>query len=970
MLRVVSLGLIGRASRGRRGLLALVVIAVLALLVGADARAQEVAPAAEPERGATGAPPPDPCDVMWTLTLLDEDQRALMHDACELGPKPSGELAAAMARLASSPGWHAGALAHLVQPGGKTRFTAGAEQPAIEDIQTWVQLNGKAFAALPEGASGARRSAGLRARPAVHPDDPSGSWGPLSDACGEIRHGELMRSFLDSVEADAAPEDLPFDADFLECVGVDSARLRGTRVLTVRADGLTSLTAIIGTRTYTHVRVFDRASALKIGKHRFHVLVVPEAAPVTLVGRHQNLELPLYWHAIVGRNEAVWVEPVHMSCLELSYVADDDTRLYFDGVPIQARGVKTRLPGATRRERTLTISLDQARARLPDHEVVALKHVWGTADAPGTWTIRHRESLPAAVKPAELTRAHECRVLSLDFSEPAKKRIAVLGVSQGESCQHSPMWADDLRERVRRVIEDDPAHRERRQYANFSAYAAAADALSALKSRLNPQEGRTTGAETGADAMALVGTAAKEAWRQGIDTLLSFELQCSPREPARSRPSAPPLPGRDTSEWSYSLKATRIDVRSLFARGYHGRESLDLERFIHVESIGFESSRIQEPVLTVLLDRVFAVVGVRFISAASSVPYRASLMVRAGVYFDETEGAHSWGIPLAVVSLGPTAGVTWSQKLVVEDDGGRRAIRTQRPQICEQLASRGGLDAATRAELDRLLGAKSSGVVVGLRESSRAIDQSTNPAAAVYEGVFRAPRPGWYLLALSKEEAICVHATADPRELWGDIAITGGPLMFGLNKTFETGTAAKLYLRSRFGATWYNARARWIGYGLFGGFAFTDYRGARSDWSDLGGTAGGTGSASDEQRLWRRFSLLLGPMLEFRSRATAAEIEFRARVSPAVNLGVVDLTRIPAEAADFRRRNVNDGVLDVDFDVFVDLGMSAPVGRVELGGAIMLGYTGIDDRLALSSTTAFADANLFVGVGLFLGGAR
>ncbi|MCA9714178.1 MAG: hypothetical protein KC468_05785 [Myxococcales bacterium] len=892
---------------------------------------------------------------MWTLSLLDADQRVLLHDACLHGPKNTPELAAAMARLAASPGWHAGALARLVDP-GSDRFTAGATMTELERIQTWVQARGKEFAALPQGASASSRRAELR-----HPDDPDGGWSGLGPSCRELRHGELMGEFLAGVEADASPEVLPFDADFLECLGVAGERLRGTRVLTIRADGLASLTAIIGTRTYTHVRTFTRADAMKIGAHRFLALVVPEAAPVTLVGVHENLELPLHWHGIISRNEAVWVEPVHMSCLELSYVAGDDTRLYVDGIAIEARGVETRLPGARRHERTLTVALDQTRARVPDHEVVAIKRRRVGASEVGrdAWEIRHRESLPAAAAPAHMRRAHECTVLSLDFSEPPKRRVAVLGVTQGASCASSPMWADDLRERVRRIIETDRAHRDARQYANFSAYATAADALAALKTRMNPGEGRTTGAETGADAMELVGTAAKEAWRQGIDTLLSFELQCSPQgggdgssEPVDARAAA--------SRWSYSLKATKIDVRTLFARGYHGRESLDLERFIHVDSIGFDSPRVRDPILVTLLDRVFDVVGeLRFIFEQREVSYRTPITIRAGMVIDPSSpppqldpddvlSQRREGLRLSVVSsseFGPFDRV-----------------------FCQPRED-------TRAELPE------SSSKLWLGRSARPSDSSASPNAAVYEGVFKAPRPGWYLLVLDSDgdgangwprrNWICVHATAEPREVWGDLAISGGPFMGAFNDALgDTGTAARFYLRGRVGATWYPRRARWFGAGLHGGFSLTDYQGTRSDWSDLGGTGSGTGTEADELRLWRRFSLLAGPMLEFRTRATRPELEFRARLAPAFNVGVVDLSRIPETAGQFRRGNTGNGVLDPDLDLFLDLAVTGITGAVEVGGTIMIGYTGVEDRLRLTGTTAFQDANLFIGIGLLLGGAR
>ena len=58
----------------------------------------------------------------------------------------------------------------------------------------------------------------------------------------------------------------------------------------------------------------------------------------------------------------------------------------------------------------------------------------------------------------------------------------------------------------------------------------------------------------------LLGSAAKEAWRQGIDVLLSFDLQCVRREDA----------------WVYRLTATRVALGSMFRRGLYSGDSLDI----------------------------------------------------------------------------------------------------------------------------------------------------------------------------------------------------------------------------------------------------------------------------------------------------------------------------------------------------------------------------------------------------------
>jgi hypothetical protein len=792
------------------------------------------------------------CDVMWTLEVLDKRQRAALYTACARGVSSADSrlLETAASRLSSSTGWHAGALEHLLaRAGPASSLTVGAGASSLVSLQELVQREQRAFAALPELAE--EQSTGLER------------------ACRKIRHGPLMQEFLEDLDQGAETLTLPFGRRFVECLGASPESLRGSRFLLVRADGLSTMSAVIGTQAYTHIRRYESADTIEFGGHRFLVLIVPVTAKVTLVGHHENLELPLYWRGIIGRNEVVWAEPGPWSCLEVSIVVseDVDTKLFVDGVLFAAPGSATQ-GSALRHEHTLTIAVDRVDARAPVHEIVALRRS-EDKDAVTAWDIRHQEALPRIA--AGSLRRGECRSLSLDFSEPTKKRIAVLGVTQSPSCELSPMWTDSLRERVRRILKDDPVHRDVREYANFAAYTTAATALSTLKSKLNPTEGATTGGQTGADALELVGTAAKEAWRQGIDTLLSFELQCTPIDLAEER-------------WSYSLKATKIEVRELFNRGYHGRESLDLEDFIHVNAIGFDASPIQESLLAVLLDRVFEISGMRFIFESAPVRYRTTQTVRVGVLFprpglteaparreeaeagagaeleaptNQTAGPMKMtanSVDLHILPLDRHEGVEWSDGAIERNAAlwlRGKAKRRRRPAVCDRLEGQevGVLDRVASLYDGAGTSRRWRGRRSSLTRSRRALDQTSNPSAAVYEGVFVAPRPGWYLLALENRQgdmvvdAVCVHATVERNEIWGDLGVTGGPLMRAFNKALgETGTAADFYLHARVGTTWYPApRASWFGVGLFGGFAFTNYSGVRADWSDLGGTGGQTG---------------------------------------------------------------------------------------------------------------------------------
>lgn len=920
------------AVRLSRGVLTIVAVAVC---LGLPSRAPAATPPASSGPSASG------CDVIHGLTALDDEQREQLHRTCTEGPTADAATYTALFRLVSSSGWHAGVVGTILRRHGRASLTAWADG-GVHDPPPAVAAQLQIEAGLPAFAAGTQ--------------------------CGELRRSEELLAFLDAVGADEVPQAPPFTLRFATCMGVSAAVMEGTRLLTIRADGLQDVTVVVGTRDFVHARRFTRDEALRLEGHRFFVVAVPEASPVVVLGTHENQALPVVWRGLVTRNEVVWAAAPRRSCLDLSVRMSTGTQLYFDGVRIDdgpddavcAEPDPELDKTAVTVDRTLAITLDHPSSGLPEHEISAL-----TCEGQGDRrrpVVRHLSPLAATAPPEKLRAAGLCEAFRLDLGTPTKQRVAVLGVTKLPGCEATPLWASDVPERVRHVLGRDAAHHEDRSYTNFSAYAEASEALSTLESRMGGQ-GEREAPERDADANALLGSAAQEAWRQGIDTLLSFTVQCMPEgQDEGGRP-----------QWSYSMRATSIRVSELFARGYYGRDGLDLEDFIGVESIGFSAAELQDAAIGALLDRTFAVSVPRFVQTPARGPYRRSQDLRLSGWFHgaSVDGAPSDGRrPAAKASAVPETIVVGYKALdrpgrrVFDFDRRRLAGHVDRPRACEGLVARGARPPEAieeaRAAYEALPG---KGRTVALERSRDDVDASSDPRATIHKGELFLPRPGWYLATVDVDEdgkaddAVCLHATAPAIDLWGDLAPSGGPLAFARN-----GSRAQLYVRGRLGVTRY-LRGGWLGGGVSLGYGFTDYAGTRADWKDLD-------VAVKDPLRWRRHAILLSPHVELRSRATVLPVEFRARLGPALDTGVVDLGRVDPDLVEFRTGVDDDVLLDVDVDANLDLSMGRPLGPVQVDLMVMLSYAAIDDRFARTATTVVEDANLYLGFGLLLSGGR
>lgn len=907
---------------------ALLAGALLVLLAPSSARAEPSGQQGYVQPRRSG------CDVIHSLSTLGRDQRELLLKACADGPKADAATYAAIFRLVSSSSWHAGVVGTILRRHGKSSLTAWAdggshgEPPALAAQE-------KIEAALPEFSAGR--------------------------ACTDLRESEAMLEFLDAVAADDEPTELPFTSRFASCLGVPLTQMEGNRLLTVRADGLEDVTVVMGTRDFVHARRFERAEALQLGSHRFFVVAVPEASPVAVFANHENQELPVAWRGLMGRNTVIWTPPPRRSCLDMSVLMNAGTHLYIDGVRVDggppedvcARPVAE---GAAdvKVDRTVAVTLDHRGSGLPDHEVAAL------VCENGTPVVRHLSAVAATAPSDQLRRSGECDTLRLDLGTPDRQRVALLGVTKLPGCEATPLWASDVQERVRHVLRADLAHSQERDYANFSAYAEASEALASLESRMGRPDGDDSAPDRGADTNALLGSAAQEAWRQGIDTLLSFAVQCTPRGEGP----------RGETRWAYSIRGTAIQVSELFARGYYSRDGIDLEDFIDVESVGFGAADEQDAAIGALLDRVFEVPTARFTHAPVEAPYQQRRSLRISTYVgsgeavasaDETRTIHYK--PFARLGRGKPVGEPERPT-----EGPPTPDQVERPRLCEALVYRGArskevvAQAAERFEKLPSTRKDEDGRSLVLRRSRDEIDVSSNPRALVYQGDVLPPRPGWYLVTVEGsdgeiEDAVCIHATAHSIDLWADLMVSGGPLAF-----FPEDSRSDVYVRPRLGMTRY-FRQRWLGLGGSVAYGYTRYTGTRADWTDL--------EVSQQDRLqWQRHALLIGPHVEFRSRSTRLPVEPRARFGVIGDAGLQAIGGVSPDLVDFRAGNVEDVVLDFDLDLNLELGIGVPLGRIQLMQMVTLTYAGVDDSLRRTATTVTQDANLYVGFGLGIAGGR
>ncbi len=882
-----------------------------------ESRGEEGAEGGEP--GARGEPvdsaaaplalsrPANPCDGAWAIDRLDAMERSVLHRVCEGKDVSPRALHQTLRRLLGGDGWQTGALAWLVGPQRHSRWTWAedapvadrSKPPALEKLQRDLDR------ALSQFSAG-----GL---------------------CREFRDSELVADFLEAASNDQEAEELPFDADFLRCLKIDPRASEGTRLLTIRTDGLDSLVVAFGGGDSTLTRYFGRGDMMVLGKHRFVIVAVPEGTPVTLVGDHRGQEVPLQWRSVVGRNQAVWMVPVRQACVSLNVRMGDHDRLFVDGQEVPSLADEA---GGRAIDQPMILSRDLPQAVVPDHEISVL-----TCAEDGTCAIRYISRIPAAIERAE--PRHVCEPFRLDLRPRTRQQVAIIRTSRSETCEQSPLWADDLRDRIRYFLSSDARHRGKREMADVFAYAEISGALASLEGEISQRPGNNRGPDRGVDTSQALGTVAKEAWRQGLDILMTFEVQCQPKTD-------------NGDEFLYSLQGTMIGVDEIFGRGFYGDQGLDLDRYIRVESISFESPSHQDAALAALLDRLFTVPSSRFIHDQITTDYRDAFQLRVGTVFppggdEETPE----GLRVIFKRIPRRKGVLRSE---LADR------RRWRPQVCDRLTRISRAEVSTMDEVAKTIEVAPGGAKeVNLVLSQKGADHSVSRQAGVHSREIRPSLPGWYLVVRQDEggrinDAVCVEADYERREIWGEVMAAGGPTVLASTDV------SSVIARARVGYVAYLTSM--LGFGVRGGYQLARYNLSEgvASWQDL--------DVLSPAIKWQRHALTLGPLVEARTRFAVLPVELRARLSPYVDLGVVSIPRenVPVSLAQFRTTTTADSFFDFDVGVDLDLVIGYTLGGVSVQHGVLLGVMALDDKIYETGVTAAENFGGVFGFTLGVGG--
>lgn len=835
-----------------------------------------------PWRAAVAAEP-GACAVAAMLTELTASERQALVQVCE-GDAAASEAAlqSAIFRAVSLSGWRNAALARLLAP--------------LRDSREVV---------LPRGAAAATDMANARERLA-------------RTGCSELT--ERVNSLVTARAAEAT--DSPFlhdDALLAGCLAPPEREVaraprpaggsppalpfRSVRLVTVRADIIEELFVVAAAPDFAVVRWFQPGDALVFGDHRMFVVPVPPGAAVALVARLKNTDVPAVWGKIVSDDEVAWRATPPLTCINLDVRLGPGAAVYVDGTPVP------RDEGGV--SRVVTVTSDA-------HEVVALECPAGGEPC----HVRYRETLPA-----RSTATNNCHVSRLDLAARTRETITVLDATQGEACREAPLRADGLRQGASEHL--TRTYRATHEFRDLAAYAAATDSLSALGTRLNSTRGTTTGANAGADGTDLIGTAAKEAWRQGLDVLLSFDLQCLRRGDA----------------WTYRLTATRVALGSMFRRGRYSGQSLELRSFVKPVTEEFHAAERLPVALVSVIDRSLGRAYVRLLADRTARPYRGGAPLtlqrypgppRAATCVDEADAT------CQAASAGRSA-VVRARRLTL---GGAR------PDLCRQLEQTHTPAPELLAAADRAFAAgRGAPIDLPVRR-----DAGGDLLAYTDQTRLRGALPGWYLLLAkwaddeAPRSAVCVELVAPRREIWTDVTMS--------LRLAPQARPDRLYARARAGYMHYLRPV--VGLGIVVGYAHTTYGWAdgRPAWLDLG--------AVDTRALeWKRNALLLGGSVELRAPFPRLPFELRLRATPTLSLGLLQLDKIPPGLTQFR--GGGKGNLDVDLDVHFDAIVGYDLGKITMQHILLLGLHAINDPLRRNPIDVRENGGFFIGLGLGLG---
>lgn len=503
-----------------------------------------------PTVAGAAAPAEARCLAARALSGLTPAEQQRLATRCAGRGRPGPEDAPMLARLAARAGWEAAALGELLD-GAAPHLDLGASAPESKRLQAVRRALQDSLVERP----------GLAQKPGCKPVAAA-----LDDYAAAREAGE--------------PTVPPFAGAYLDdgrCVPLDAAALADINILTIPADAAESLFVAAAAGERVVLQWFGPSDAVAYKNRRVFVVAVPSWSVVTVRAAARDVTAATTWSGFVIHDLTLWDRPPAAGCLRLSVDLDADTALLLDGHVLT--------DGERLAHRTVGVVAGA-------HELVALRCAGGSECA-----VRFREVLPAS---AQTGTQNLCQDLALDLHQP--RSVAILRVSAAPGCDAALAW------RANGVATDylrRNQSRTGRVFRDLASYATLTEALGAMRTSLNPAAGATVGASTGADSLELVATVAKEAWRQGIDELVSLELRCTAGD-------APAL----------TLQGSSISVREVFGRSRGDVAGLDLTKLLRLQSLEFRSDAQLQSTVEGVLDQLLGRSYLRIREGAASFPYR------------------------------------------------------------------------------------------------------------------------------------------------------------------------------------------------------------------------------------------------------------------------------------------------------------------------------------------------------------
>lgn len=843
----------------------------------------------------------DRCDGVWALSGLTPDEQDRLYTLCSKRQRPTAEALPLLVTLTTRATWES-AMVATITSAGAPHLDLGARPEHPSQAARLSTLRAALQRALPRAASHA---------------DARCKW--LRDAFDEYTRDLAGRQVpLPPIAGYALADD--------RCLGLPEMAVDEAHFLTISADSAASISVVSGAADRLVVQWFDGSEAIEHAGRRFFVVAVPRFSVVTVEARQREGDLRSRWHGFVARDLTVWDSPPEAGCLRASIDLDADTTLLLDGQPLTH--------GQSLSRRTVGVLGG-------DHELVAVRC------AEGRCAVQFRELLAAT---ARTQTRNLCQEIALDLHR--RNSVAVLGGEAAPGCDKGVAFqigvqaADYLR-----ATEADTG----RVFRDLKAVASLTDALGSLKSSLNPTAGQAIGASSGADSLEQLGSVAKEAWRQGIDSLLTFELRCEATGVAPAAGAAQ----------AWTIVGSKLAVREVLDRQRGEIEGLDLQRIITIASMRIEQPGQLATAVASVIDRLFMRPHVRVLGDGAVSPYRKKITLDVTAFGDAYAGGT---VDARAAGDDDVPGMLGKRPSIV----GVPLSMSEAAGVCPRLR---GLDRSHEVLTSlaaRELPRKGLLARVELRRVEASSDEADSRAAAFVASV-QAARPGTYAILArapgSKEvsDAVCVRFETALAETWGSVGFASELTTMAGIRDYQW-----FYLRVLVGRTWYKPRP-WLGFGLLGGYSFSKFISPEGlpSWQSVNVPPDRSGGPFN----WSRHVFMVGPLAEARSRFVKLPIEFRARVAAAGGVAMVDvsdpnLSQFESFATKDPFRNPGRR-LAVNLDAWVEAGIGYAAGPLVIGHSLFFAAVAVNEMASRNhATTALNGGGLVFGLGLTIGGGK